>query len=56
MPAMVMKLHYRGGVLPLFLVGESGRLRGVSGDAKPSPQPGDVMLSLVLPLEGEGRP
>ncbi|MDP3687863.1 MAG: hypothetical protein Q8R64_09780, partial [Sulfurimicrobium sp.] len=44
-----LKNHYHGNVLPLFLIGESGHLRVFAADAKPSPQAGDVLLSLVLP-------
>lgn len=44
-----LKTHYHGNVLPLFLISESGRLRVFAADAKLSPQPGDALLSLVLP-------
>ncbi len=44
-----LKTHYQGNVLPLFLIGESGRLRVFTADAQLSPQPGDVLLSLVQP-------
>lgn len=44
-----LKTHYHGNVLPLFLISESGRLRVFAADVQLSPQPGDALLSLVLP-------
>lgn len=44
-----LKDYYLGNVLPLFLISESGRLRVFAADVALSPQPGDILLSLVIP-------
>ncbi len=49
--------RYAGQVVPLFLIGEKGRLRVVAAGAAVKPAPGQIMISLVKPLpKPEGAP
>lgn len=41
--------RYAGQVLPLFLITEGGELRVFTADGKIKPQPGQTLISLVMP-------
>jgi len=43
--------RYGESVLPLFIKGDSGQLSVMAADTKPSPQPGQILISLVFPRD-----
>jgi NhaP-type Na+/H+ or K+/H+ antiporter len=51
-----LKAHYKGEIVPLFLITENGQLQVFAADAKLNPQPGQTVVSLVMPQDAESSP
>ena len=51
-----LKARYAGKVLPLFLITEDGALQVFTADAKLRTQPGQTLISLVIPQAAVGEP
>ncbi len=51
-----LKTHYKGNIIPLFLITADGNLRIFSPDAQPNPQPGQTVISLVNPKTEQPSP
>jgi len=42
---------YGNETLPLFIITESGGLQVITADARPNPQPGQTLISVVFPVD-----